>query len=705
MFDFKINKFIFFPLIFTLLLFPLNIIFSLEIVELFKLWVCLFLFYFCAHGAYFLMEFLKFYLGPLPFYGLGFLIFLVWWGSAVFHLVSLSLMPYSSFSLFVFFFVSLFFTFYHYQKRNSSIPFFNSKSYSKKFIFDLSFFIFIFFVFLIQSSFHSAIYWGEKPMDVSFISSYLRASSLPLNDPWLSFNIPKYYIWGPFLLTLLPKMAGASVGVVYHSILAFLFSLNVWIIKDLLNFFLKFKKQYQYWALSFFVLSMANSKSLQNLLNSLVNLNFNYNFDQFWGATRIYPAHYFTEFPSWSYLFADLHPHVMNYPFFAAAIFLLILYVRRINFLKINLKNNFIFLAILSSVIGALAVISSWDYILFLSLFAFYILFHFIYFRKKIIFLIFLVIPFSLLFYWPQLFYQFGGRPFLFEMRLGNTEGVLDWAYQFLAIIILLLLNSVGFYLARSKKIKNALLFPLVLLIPSALVLFLTKYFYLLDPINTVFKFHTSIFYLFNIILAIFLLSWINAKKLIGKFIVLMMILLSFSNVPAFIILAKGHHLPTSWRGKTLDGLQFLISHHPELYQLIKYANHYIKGQGTVIESFGESFQHERNVFSSFTGLRSFLGWKGHVFIRGASPELIYVRQDIISQFYQTPDALAAYHTAKNEKIDFILISREERDFFGNNVDLKFKTFSDIFPKIICFGETCLYGVKGNYEKYLGRTR
>jgi YYY domain-containing protein len=65
----------------------------------------------------------------------------------------------------------------------------------------------------------------EKPMELAFINSILRSPSFPPNDPWLSGYSISYYYFGYVIISMLIRLSGAISGVAFNLMAASIFSL------------------------------------------------------------------------------------------------------------------------------------------------------------------------------------------------------------------------------------------------------------------------------------------------------------------------------------------------------------------------------------------------------------------------------------------------------------------------------------------------
>jgi YYY domain-containing protein len=66
----------------------------------------------------------------------------------------------------------------------------------------------------------------EKPMEMAFINAILRSPTFPPHDPWLSGYAISYYYFGYVMAAMLAKFTGMSGGVAFNLMLASLFALN-----------------------------------------------------------------------------------------------------------------------------------------------------------------------------------------------------------------------------------------------------------------------------------------------------------------------------------------------------------------------------------------------------------------------------------------------------------------------------------------------
>jgi 4-amino-4-deoxy-L-arabinose transferase-like glycosyltransferase len=147
---------------------------------------------------------------------------------------------------------------------------------------------------------------GEKPMELAFLNGLLRSVALPPLDPWFAGGSINYYSYGYVLVAALIKLTGIVPTTALNLAIPTLFALTFagscvvcpwrcWVAT--------------WWPCA--TIWMVPARVLQQLTLLMRRLPvpaFSY-----WQSSRVIP---FTinEIPFWSFLFADLHPHVIALP-------------------------------------------------------------------------------------------------------------------------------------------------------------------------------------------------------------------------------------------------------------------------------------------------------------------------------------------------------------------------------------------------------
>ena len=188
-----------------------------------------------------------------------------------------------------------------------------------------------------------AVFWGEKPMDFSFLAQLDRTSTLPPLDPWFAGTRLSYSYFGHFLVALVARLAAVPARVAFNLGLA-LFAGLAATTAYAAGLAVSRRRRMAFGSAAFVLL-------LGNLSGPWVWMRLHrLDFDYFWASSRVIPDT-INEYPLWSFLFADLHAHLMAIPLLLLAIALAASTVRRP-------RRRWLAWGWL---LGALAVTSSWS--------------------------------------------------------------------------------------------------------------------------------------------------------------------------------------------------------------------------------------------------------------------------------------------------------------------------------------------------------
>jgi YYY domain-containing protein len=269
---------------------------------------------------------------------------------------------------------------------------------------------------------------GEKTMEVAFINAIMRSPMFPPHDPWLSGYAISYYYFGYVMTAMLAEVTGVVGSVAHNLMLALVFALSAvgayGILYDLLAVWKAAKEKRLATVDSspvvgrpflglpllgpLFLLIVSNLEGFLEVLHSLglfwPTSSKTWNFwiwldikflDQlpsrvswipqrfwwWWQASRVIQdvdlagarTEIIDEFPFFSYLLGDLHPHVLAMPFgmLAIAVALNIFlggWDGKNNIFGFHLPlqwKGFFFTAF---VLGGLAFLNTWDILAFMAL-------------------------------------------------------------------------------------------------------------------------------------------------------------------------------------------------------------------------------------------------------------------------------------------------------------------------------------------------
>ena len=178
-----------------------------------------------------------------------------------------------------------------------------------------------FLVFTLTRALQPEVYWGEKPMDFAFLNALYRGSELPPPEPWLSGTYLSYTYFGHLLMAALGKCAAIHPAVMFNLAIALTASLaaaSVFAAGSVLG------RSPRVGAVAVAItLFLGNLSGIRETLQRRV-IDFNY----FWATSRVIKDT-INEYPLWSFLFADLHAHVLVFPFTAGFVAVLLLWLSR----------------------------------------------------------------------------------------------------------------------------------------------------------------------------------------------------------------------------------------------------------------------------------------------------------------------------------------------------------------------------------------
>jgi YYY domain-containing protein len=205
------------------------------------------------------------------------------------------------------------------------------------------------------------IFWGEKPMDSTFLNFFVRNDALPPQDPWAAGSKMSYYYLGMYVMAAMLKLTAIVPSIGYNLAMA---TVAGWIGAALytLCLILTGNRRFTVWAVWLLLLASNPEVLRLSVRNLIVGREFNFD-TTFWPSTRVFTSPNFLEYTSWSLLFADLHAHVMAIPFTVVALTLAtVLFLDPLS----RYTGHGVFLRlVLGGVTGALFGLNTWDFISF----------------------------------------------------------------------------------------------------------------------------------------------------------------------------------------------------------------------------------------------------------------------------------------------------------------------------------------------------
>lgn len=198
------------------------------------------------------------------------------------------------------------------------------------------------------------IFWGEKPLESSIFNYLIRESSLPAEHPWAAGSSMGYYYLGFFSLAILQKISLLDPAVGFNLSMAFIGASLLACFESLL---LNLRLRHLAAGIGAFLLTLGSN--LNPVFLSLFESK-ELNFDLFWLTARNFTSPAFAEYPLWSLLFGDLHPHVMAMPLVVCLLGL----TWAAAYQKNNLSSHKIGLTLVCGFFwGILYSVNGWDFV------------------------------------------------------------------------------------------------------------------------------------------------------------------------------------------------------------------------------------------------------------------------------------------------------------------------------------------------------
>jgi len=572
----------------------------------------------------------------------------------------------------------------------------------------------LFFVCLLFWSFvrgfQPAIEGLEKFMDFGFLNAILKSKFFPPYDMWMAGKTINYYYFGHYISAFLTKLSGLDSAFTYNLMIATIFAFCLSLSFSLvLNIIYQWEEKKKLNKIIIFALLGAFLVSLGGNLHPLwYFLKNKFSFEGYWypDATRFVEIKFgardstIHEFPSYSFVVADLHAHLLDVPFvllFLGLVFALFLEER-----------EKIFLPLLSLNLGVMLMTNAWDfpiYFLFLSSFTFfYFLLKNKFFEtlKKsfsfLVFCFFLSLLFSLLFL-IHYGYEGGGIGFVKTRTPFFPHLVVLWGYQwffgflFLAFLIFSLFK-------KNFSFKKSEIFVAILVVVGTILIFIPEIIYhkeIYGPpyerSNTMFKLAYQAF-IFYAISAPFVILFLTKKfktwffKL--PFFALSFLLLSFVLIYPYFAIPSYYGKITKIKGyKGIYGLNFLKDFYPQDYEAILWLKENIKEPVGVLEAAGDSFT-DFNRVSAVTGLPTIQGWLVHEWLWRGSFDEVGKRAEEVQRIYETADEKEALEILRKYQMEYVFLG--EKEFQKYQVEER--KFSKIGGIVFRSGGTKIYKIK-----------
>jgi uncharacterized membrane protein len=154
----------------------------------------------------------------------------------------------------------------------------------------------------------------EKFMDLAFLNSLTHNTNMPPLDPWMSGKTINYYYWGYLLAAAATRLSGISTLVSYNLAIA-TFAGYSFVAAACLGLRLSKGRLPAGIAAGVATVFAGNLAGALDGWNYFLGRGFNY----FHASRVIDPENTINEFPFFTFFQADLHPHLLAFPYFLAA--------------------------------------------------------------------------------------------------------------------------------------------------------------------------------------------------------------------------------------------------------------------------------------------------------------------------------------------------------------------------------------------------
>jgi len=552
----------------------------------------------------------------------------------------------------------------------------------------------VWLLFLLIRTTNPAIFWGEKPMDFTFLNAFLRAEAWPPGEPWLAGAVLHYYYLGEVLVAFWTLLVGTTSGVGYNLAVATLPALAAGASATLALALARGRMYAGILAPVLVVLS--GNLAWPWLLDLAKDRRW---FDMWWATSRVVPGFAIDEYPLWTALFADLHAHFIAFPVLIAA-FAWALAAAQAPALRWHAAAGMtgLFAAVL-------AATNPWDLPVFAVAVAIAILFgvrRWAVFGRMSAAAVLSVVA---------------AAPFLIELYTWLGSGVGDRrlyglndaefapAWAVLRHFGLFWIPLAGMALLRlGRRLPLALPLALAGVFPGwalgsgaamvalpAVIVFAAaglragrqpdrvawgtaaaatllvascEWFTLIDRMNTLFKIYNGVWLLLAISTAVLLVMARKASvRWVGLALWAPLQLIALLNLPLGVLQGWAQPKVDSPR-PTLDGAAYLVASDPQTFVLAGAIRGMAAPGEVVAEAAGPSYREYTRI-AMHTGQPTVVGWQWHLQQRGQKPSEIAVRYRDLEWLYTESNPLVQVEILDRYEVDWIVVGDVERATYG----------------------------------------
>lgn len=570
----------------------------------------------------------------------------------------------------------------------------------------------------------------EKFMDYGFMKSILRTSYFPPLDIWYAKLPINYYYFGHLTGAVQIKLSGIPAEIGYNLILATIFAQSIvsafsLVTQIVFSYGKKLKVAVFFGLIGAWILNFGGNLHTLYLFTTgypaekpipFWEILSTYNPTKYWypNATRFIP---FTihEFPSYSYVVADLHGHVFDILFVLTTLALLfVFFTKKYASHSTNLTNSTGLTVILGFMTAIHYMTNAFDGPIYLLLTAVFLLLMFRFSRIFVIHIGILIgsfilfsLPFSIHFKpfataigvncSPSFLTDIGKLgPFLFEK--GNCQPdelwmlFILWGFFFVSFLLFI-------WSKVTEKYKDHITddYVFILFTFGIFLVLIPEFFYIKDiypahfRANTMFKMGYQAFMMMSIAstYTFFVISRIHSPyKLFMKIVWIV----PFLFVGIYMFYSTPSYYGNLDKTPQLDGSRWLTAQNADTQEMITYMNKHITGQPVILEAQGDSYTDFNHV-SAYTGLPTVAGWWVHEWLWRGSSDAVGKRIPDVVTLYESKNEEVTKKILKKYDVSYVVVSTLERQKYKELQEAKFtKLGKKIFESSNGFG--ALYQIK-----------
>jgi YYY domain-containing protein len=544
-------------------------------------------------------------------------------------------------------------------------------------------------VFLAIRASNPAIFWGEKPMDLSFLAAFVNAESWPPGEPWMAGQPLHYYYFGEVLAGFWVLLTGSGVAVGYNIAVAVIPALSTAVLASLALFLAR--GRFRAAILAPLLVVLTGNLAWPWLTEMALEGNW---FDLWWATSRVVPGFAIDEYPLWTAIFADLHAHFLAQPVLVGAIAWAVVCV---NVSRRELKLPLVLTAVFA---GVLVATNPWDVPVFVLTLALGALV-----AKN----------------WRSALVRFGiaaalsavaVAPFLFELSAWLDAGVaggrlISWhggeqapAWAVLRHFGVFWIPLVGMAMIRPWR-RLMLVCPIVaagvlpglaidsgaaaVALPISLLCAVTAIFVektvvrlawavaslaamlvalcewvtLIDRMNTLFKVYNGVWILLAMCLAVLLVVSRVTIRRVGVVLWAPLQLVAVLNLPIGFV--QGWQQPRTVSPRpTLDGQAYLRRTDVQTFLLSNWISALARPTEAVAEAAGPPYREYTRIAMN-TGQPTVLGWSWHLQQRGQRQNEIQLRERDLRRLYTDADVRVRRKILDRYDVRWIVVADVER--------------------------------------------